>query len=587
MKWLAALVLAGCAGDFGPSGDDTTTPDADPGCTVVLAFNTTEAIAGPATEIRATANVGGAPGVLDYTWEVKKGPDDVVFTYRQLDHSAIAFIASDTGAYLVKVAISGGNFCPTAMGSVNAGIEGAGMTQVRLRVYPAPGTLAPPQEQMKLIPGGPGEYALNQVAIDPGVAATGTVRDGTTAIPAYLRFIPLGGRDAYVEAFSSIDGAFATRTLNQVHDVLVVPTVAGYAPRLVTNWTPGMNLAVSPGTAITGTVVDPAGAAVANAQVQVQLDGIPSTLATTNGAGAFTVRADIPIGANELRVDVTPPVASGLPRIAGASMALAPTAPIAVAYASALVRRDVGTAIVRRGGVAQANVPVKIVGTIGSVATITTGTTTINANGEVRIATQTTAGGALPAGTLAPNAPLSVVSQIGGQLAVGAFDLTAAVPGTVDAPSPLPVTTVVVDAAGAPLANALVEIVPAGALRLAGAPTMLASTNASGAASLGVPAGGLFDVRASDPQGRGAPVRHADVPAAGIASTYALAKSKQVTGTLMLSGNPQPVGRATIQILCTLCTGVERTRPMAEGASSSAGAFAIAVFDAGMMMSWQ
>jgi hypothetical protein len=586
VKWLAVVVLAGCAGDFGASGDDTPGPDANPGCDVFLSFNTTEAIAGPTTEIRATANVTGAPGVLDYSWQVTKGTD-VPFTYQQLDHSAIAFTASDTGAYHVQVAVSGGNFCPTAQGNVNVGIEGAGMTQVRVRVYPAPGTMAPPQEQMKLIPGGPGEYALNQVAIDPGVVAMGLVRDGATPIPAYLRFIPLGGRDAYVEAYASTDGAFATRTLNQVHDVLVVPTIAGYAPKLVTSWTPGMNLAISPGVAITGTVVDPAGAPVANAQVQIQVDGTPSTLATTNGAGAFTVRAEVPIGANELRVDVAPPVASGLPRVSGASMTLTPTMPIAVAYASALVRRDVGGTVVRRGGVAQANIPVKLVGTIGTVATITTGSTTITANGEVRIATQTTGTGALPAGTLAPNAPLSAVSQISGQLAVGTFDLTLAVPAAIDAPGTLPITTVVNDAAGSPLPNALVELVPAGALRLAGASTLRASTNASGVASLAVPAGGVFDLRASDPQGKGAPVRFEGVPAASIAPVYALAKSKQVTGTLLLSGNPQPVGRATIQILCTLCAGVERTRPMAEGSSSSGGDFSIAVLDAGMMMSWQ
>lgn len=582
-RGLAIVLLAGCSmgeptgGDDGPVG-----PDAQGSCDLFLTFTPTTANAGPTTEIWATANPVNAPGVLEYAWEVTKGGNPVPFTYRQLDHSSIAFIGADAGAYHVMVAISGGGFCPTAQGDVNVGVEGAGSSQVRLRVYPAPGTLAPPQEQLKLIPGGSAEHSFNTVAIDPGVTVTGYVRMDTTPVPSYVRFIPLGARDAYIEAFTGADGQFVTRTLNQLHDVLVVPMIPGYAPRLVTNWTPSTNVNVGPGTTISGTVLDPSGAPIAGAQVQLALDDVPSTLATTNSAGVFVVRAELPVGLPELRVEVTPPVASGWPRVSGSSMTLAATMPITIAYSAALTRRDVGGTIVRRGGVAQVNAPVKIVGTIGAVAAITSGSTTIPANGEVRIATQTTGSGALPP-LFAPAVPLSAVSQIGAQLAVDGFDLTTGVPASIDAPAAVPIDITLRDDAGVALPAAVVELAPSGALRLAGASTLRVTANGAGSAAVAVPVGGVFDIRASDPQGRGAPVRLAAVPAASIAASYKLAKAKRVVGKLVLSGNVQPVGRATVQILCTLCAGVERSQPLAEGSTSSAGELALAVEDVGVM----
>ena len=582
---LIAFVIgaAACsAGDVDPSGDDTTS-DSPTGCAVFLVFDPMTAIAGPSTPIRAIANVGGAPGVLGYTWEVTHGTAHVPYAYQQADQSEISFIGADPGAYHVMVAVSGAsNFCPTAQGDVNVGIEGAGTTQVRLRVYPAPNAGAPPQEQMKLIPGGPGDYSLNNVAVDPGVMATGFVRMGTTGVQSYLRFIPLGARDAYVETFTATDGKFEARMLNQVHDVLVVPTVAGFAPRLVEGWTPGMPLSVDGGTLLTGIVRDPGGAAIANAQVQVELDGVPSTLATTTGAGAFSVRAHVPASMPDVRIEVTPPAASGLPRIAGGSIMLTATLPITVQYNAALVLRDLGGTVVRRGGVAQGNVPVKIVGTIGAVASITAGVT-VPANGELRIATTANAGGAIPGGTLAPAAPLFAVSQIGAQFCVDAIDLSAAVPATIDAPVAVQIDTQLRSAAQTPLQSAMIDFAPAGALALAGAPTIHGVANASGNVSVGVPAGALFEVRVSDPLGRAAQLLYLDVPTAMLSATYDLKPSKRVIGTLQLSGNPQPVGRATIQFLCTLCSGVERSRPMAEGASSSAGEFSVPVFDPGIM----
>jgi hypothetical protein len=133
------------------------------------------------------------------------------------------------------------------------------------------------------------------------------------------------------------------------------------------------------------------------------------------------------------------------------------------------------------------------------------------------------------------------------------------------------------------LPGAVIDLAPAGALALAGAMAIRATANGVGDASLLVPAGARFDVRASDPLGRAAPLLFADVPTANLSSSYALKPRLRVTGTLMLSGNPQPVGRGTVQILCTECEGVDRSRPLAEGATSSVGAFDVAIYDPGTM----
>ena len=577
---LIALVAAACASDMAQPGDDA--PDAPAGCSVSLAFDPAMALAGPSTEIRVTANVVDAPGVPTYTWTVTHGGAPVTFDAAKPDGSAITFAAPSPGPYNVMVAVGGSSaLCPTAQGSINVGVPGGNVAQVRLRVYPPRTVIAPPAEKLVLVPGG-APYTLGVVPVEPGTETTGFVRAGATGVAAYLRFIPLGGRDAYVESFAATDGAFRVRVLDQLHDVLIVPMVAGYAPRLVENWLPGTQLlAIDAGTEVTGQVRDPAGNALANTHVQLAFDGVPSTLATTDASGNFRVRAMVPAGAPLVRVDVTPPVATGLPRVTAESASLTASGPFAIRYAQALARRDLGGTVVRRNGVAQANVPVKIVGTLGAVATITSGAM-VTASGEVRIATTTNGSGAIPTGTRAPAAPLTAVTTIGAQLAIDAIDLTSAVPSTIDAPAAVQIVSQLRDAAAQPLPDAILELAPAGALALAGAPTLRARADAAGNTSMSVPPGGRFDVRALDPLGRAAQLVLVDVPTASLASSYALNPALHVTGTLVLAGNATPVGRAAIQILCTLCDGVDRSRPLAEGASSSTGAFDVAMFDPGV-----
>nr|MBA3821220.1 carboxypeptidase regulatory-like domain-containing protein [Deltaproteobacteria bacterium] len=287
--------LAACAGDAG-AGDDAPIndgggTDAPAGCGVFLTFDPEVVLAGPASEVRSIANVSGAPGVLAYSWQVKRGGVDVAFALAQADGSAVTFAAPTAGPYTVMVAVDApGAFCPTAQGTVNVGVPGGNVGQVRLRVIPPPTVSAPPVEKLVLVTGG-ASFSLGTVAVDPGVVATGHVRMAATGVPAYLRFIPLGGRDAYVETFAGADGAFSARVHNQLHDVLIVPSVPGVAPRLVAGWAPGTAvLAVDAGVAVTGTVIAPGGGPVANAKVQLTVGGEPSTLTTSDGSGSFSVR---------------------------------------------------------------------------------------------------------------------------------------------------------------------------------------------------------------------------------------------------------------------------------------------------------
>src|SRR6185503_3006800 len=103
------------------------------------------------------------------------------------------------------------------------------------------------------------------------------------------------------------------RLLGVAHNVLVVPAVAGLAPKRVT-WMPGTtSLVVGPGTLVTGVVRGPGGTGLAGARVQLTAGGVPSTLATTIGDGSFQLRSDF-AAADPITVKVTPPAASGLPR---------------------------------------------------------------------------------------------------------------------------------------------------------------------------------------------------------------------------------------------------------------------------------
>ena len=583
MRAAWVVVLAAACGSLdagGSGGDGGNGTDAAPACTITLAFSTlTDASAMPIapTTVRATAIATNAAGFLSYSWTVTQNNGDVAYACASSDGSAIDIDAENPGKYDVGVVVTGGG-CTGASDSVNVLAPGANGIDYRLRVWP-PAALAPTQEQVVHVSGG-ADFGYN-VTLDPGLALAGTVTNGATGVPAYLKFMPVAAPDAYVEAFAANDGTFALRVLGQSHQVLIVPAAPGLAPALA-SWSPGTTtFTVGAGTAVTGTVLDGSGTALAGATVQLASGGVPSTLATTASDGSFTVHETFTAGAN-VAVTVVPPAGRGLPKLA-ATAAFDLTKPLQIHYATIATASLAGTAITRAGA-NQPGAQVTIVGTLAAAAgTVATGTTTANATGTVAIATTADATGKLPA-TLAPRASLSAVIAVApGDLAVATANLSSGAPASIDAPAQIAAAGTALDPSSSPLAGVEVDAAGDDALAAAGVSDVQVISGAGGAYSLALASGGTYDVHFSDPQGRAAPVTIAATTAAALPASVMLAAAIHMSGSLAVSGSANPVVGASVQILCTSCSGIAASRPLAETASDGTSMYVLAVPDPGTM----
>jgi len=582
-----ALALAACGGsDNGiPSTDadvgDGGTGDASPTCGINVTFEPPMPYAFPGARVRAVAHVSNAPGVLSYTWQIKRNGVTINFTNAAPDMSAVDFDASVAESYEAIVQIGGtSETCPVSPHTVNVLVPGANSTQVRMRVYPPPTVAAPPNEKLVLVNGG-ANMSIGVFTVDPGVLV-----NGAASAQAYVRFIPVVARDAYVETFTNSSGAFTVRVLNQPHDVLVVPLVAGFAPRLIANWLPGSNLMIDAGTAISGVVRDPGNNLLAGAQVQLVIGGVPTTLATTDGNGAFTVRASTTSGVAS--IEVTAASSTGLPRLVASSAAFDFGQQVQIAYDAGIAIRDVGGSVVRRSGAAQGSALVTIVGTFANAGTVTTGATVVAATGEVRASATALGTGALPMLRAPDELLFAVVSPSAGDVTMSPLDLRGAVPATIDAPPMTAAQVQLRNTSNAPLPGAIFEAVPRANLAMSGLGTVRVVADGSGNVTATLAPGATYDFHYSDPRGHetsrlAGPATEADKTAADLPAAYNLPKALEVKGALALAGNPQPIGNAAVQILCATCTGTARALPLAEGASSSAGAFAVAVADPGTM----
>lgn len=576
---LILMFAVGCAG--GPEGTDTPPNDAAAGCTTTLRFEPDPAIAGPDTRVRAIAEVYDAPGFVTYAWHVDHQGVPVPTEIEQMDGSHITFPAPTAGIYGVRFEVTALVYCPPQLVDFTVLAEGANVTQVRLHVSPGLDTNVPPIDRLVPVSGG-GDFSLGPIILDPGIVVNGQVRDGSVNIPAYLRFMPAAGKEAIVETFTSPTGAFSARVAGtQNHDVLVVPTVPGYAPLLVEDWSSVDSLIeIDSGTPISGVVRDPAGGLLAGAKVQLTIDGVPSTLSTTSATGSFSVRARQVTGM--VTVDVTPPAGRGLPRLVASSPDFVLGSAMQINYAASLVpMRDLAGTTVRRQGVAINGAQVTLVGSMAAVGTVTAGTTA-SASGVVRIAATASATGVLPT-TLAPARALVAVTQVAGNdHAVSPIDLTAGVPASIDAPPAQAIATQIRQPDLTPISGAILDAVPVGALALAGVSASVRVTSAaSGAIAASFAGGGHYELRFHDPAARGAALIVPDVTAGSIAAAYALRKGLFATGTLQ--SNQTAVGGASVQILCSLCSGLDRDRPLAEGASGPTGEFKLVVPDPGTM----
>jgi hypothetical protein len=576
--WLLCLVACGASRSPGGGGGADAGMggnDAPPACTVTLSFSPTDAVA--PTTVRATADVENGPGVFQFVWTVTYQDGTPIDTTPASDAPpAVDFTAQYAGVYHVDVTPTGGS-CPDGLADENVMQTGAITADYRLRVWPPP-SLAPTQEQVIEVSGGADFH--RDIALDPGLALAGTVTNGTSGVPAYLRFMPASAPDAYGETFAASDGTFALRVLGQSHQVLIVPAAPGLAPVLA-SWSPGTTtFTVGPGTTITGKVLDGAGAALAGATVQLASGGVPSTLATTAADGSFTVHESFAPAAL-VAVSVAPPAGRGLPRLA-ASATFDLSQSLQIRYATLATANLAGTAITR-GGANLAGVQVQLVGTLAAAAGTVTAGTTAAATGTVAIAGTADATGMLPA-MLAPRAPLSaVVTVTSKDFAVAAVDLTGGAPAAIDAPAQTTATGLALDPASTALAGVQVDASPGGALAAAGLSDVQTMSAGDGTFALSLATAGIYDVRFTDPQGRAAPVTVAATSPAALPATVQLAPAIHVSGQVSVSGDADPIIGASIQILCTNCSGVAAARPVAETATDAASNFRLAIPDPGTM----
>jgi hypothetical protein len=584
-RLLFVLALVGCggAGDSGVPTDDASTSgdggvgDAPAGCVVDISYEPTKPVAAADGVVRLKALVQGAPGVQSYTWTVRLGGTLIPTEPALPDNSEVTFAATTAATFeaFLDVEVPQLLFCPQGHAIVEVKTPGAGEDEFRVHIVAPPGESRPPLDERVIVVGGP-EDSLDDFVLAEGGIVDGFVRGDGTPIAAYLKFMPITGKDAAVESFSDTAGLYSAFLRSEAHEVLVIPTSPSYAPRLVT-WMPGQtSLDVTAGTTISGVVRDQANALLPNATVQLTIGGVPSTIATTNASGAFTVRA-VSIPGALVTFDVTAPAARGLPRIIVSSTMFDVTQPITIRYRSTTVRDLAGT-IVRRSGNPLPGADVSVVAELPNIADVTAGAT-LPAGGEVRATATTNASGALPS-LRVPAAPLSaVVVPAPGDLAVTALDLTTAIPASISALPMVAVTTRTRDPRTTPpplISGVTLDAIPLGALQLSGAPTIRVTSDAAGTISTSFAAGGQYELRFSDPAGRGALLTVPSVTASTIAPSHTLRKATTVTAVVKGSSS---IKNASVQILCSSCTGLERSRPIAEGVTGIDGRFSLAVPD--------
>jgi hypothetical protein len=577
-------LLAGCGMS---SFDGASAPDAGGSggvppetCGVSLMSTPTTAIAG--STIRVVSHVFNAPGILGYQWSARfndAAADPIPVTG---DPSQVDLRSASPGVFDVTLDITGAlSPCPTATLPINVMASGARSSLVRLRITPPQLAEAPPYEKVIQINGG-GNFDLGTVAIDQGVRADVVVRGpGGAGVPAYLRFAPTGTPDAVVEAFSDATGHATARIVAGTHSVVVVPQVGTSAPRRIDGWSSASStIDLDAGVAVTGMVRDPAGAVLPGAKLQLAVAGLPSLVATTDLDGSFALRAAG--GGGPVTIEVTPPNASGLPRLLATSAALDLGVPLQIRYAANVTLVNLAGTVVRRQSVPVAGAGVTVVGSLAAVGTVTAGAVA-SATGDVRIKATTDGSGALPemlVPVAASPALSAVVAVAAGDFAVAALDTSTGVPASLDAPPLQPIVTAVFLVPDR-LPGAVVDIVPIGALALVGAPPFHLIADGSGAVTAALAAGGHYQLRFHDPLGRGAQFVVADATAKTIAPSHSLAYALEVRGTVKLGGT-QPLGGASIQLLCNSCTGIERAKPIDEVASDDAGRFRIPVADPGV-----
>jgi hypothetical protein len=540
------------------------------------------AVEGDTIVMSATTNNSG---VATYSWSVTHDGVAVTTMMAAANNSARQFVADDAGDYEIMVSIATASAATCDLDKTYSVSDGGASGHVELVVRPAAKDgVAPLIHAINVISGA--STPAGDIPLLRGRVIAGHVVDsGGAPMLAYVKFDETT-TSPEIEAYTDANGDFTAIVADDMYSLVVVPqnaAVPSYRYKMGTSDTP--MITVPAGASISGTIKGPTGAPLANAVVQLVDDGVASTTTTTAANGTYTVKFSPPsLGTAEFNAHmiVTPPAGSGLPKIEGGGGLN--TSGVDATYASALAVRNAGGMAVNRAGAGLASTPVTIVGVIPVAATVTSAAQDYDAVGTVRIAATTNASGVLPT-TSVPSASLSIVVRpSASDVAVADLDTTSVVPASVSAPMMTPFSLKVqrVDAAQTVLvANARIELVPSGALELAGIPTMIVTGNAQGIAAGTVAAGGVYEAHVSDPTLLAGARVLTSADAAALSTTLVLPRPVTVTGSLTIQGESNHLINTPIELRCRGCNGLDGVRPLVEGMTDAQGQFSLVVADPG------
>ncbi|MEZ4400238.1 MAG: hypothetical protein R3B06_09475 [Kofleriaceae bacterium] len=559
-----ALPLAGC----GSEGFDQ--------CQVAVAVTPLDPVAPATLTIRATVET---TGFLTYRWTVTRAGQPVSVTPRTPDARDVDVVADLPGVYQVRLDIDGGApGCDPWLGDVNVRDPGGASRAMRLRFTPPSASAVPTQERLLVVPGG-ADYAVGVLPIDPGTPTPVQVRaaDGTP-VAAAVQLTSRSTPDATIELTTSATGQATPRLTPGRYDALVVPLDPLVPPTAIAGWDPGTGvLTLVAGQPVTGEVLDGVGQPVAGARVTIT-GGAPSTVGLTSSAGAFALTRQ---RSTDAVLTVVPPPASGLPRLTAPLGDLAGAGALTIRYAAGRPVRDLGGLAVAQAGVPAAGGHVLFALEQPGAATISDGTTTVDATGSHRDRVEIDDAGRLAPYRLTVGSGRAFVVPTTGPGGVALLTVTPTAPVAIDAPAAVHATAAIT-AAAAVVAGAQATAVIDGDLAHLGAPVVRATADGDGRLDLALAAGATYQVTLVDPRGGAATRRLALAGVATDLGAVELPAAIRVFGELRVVGQSVGLAAAAVTALCDDCAGLDRSDPLGAAVTDATGAFAVAVPDPSM-----
>jgi hypothetical protein len=594
--WLvaaAAMLAAGCGAskangdlpDAAPATVDGQMPqnDAPAGChTYIDVVPSSPAVGDVVTITGHAINLGSFPRHVMNVWWNERIPENLVtVTAHEVgDGYAVDFTADKPGTYIVHYEAAPSAECQATEQSFPVSPTGANVGHWRVRITPPAATGVPAQELSVVVSGGTNrDLGVIQPYFAEPVHGSITEVGTGTPIAAYLRLSPASSPDTPVEVYSSSAGVFIAHVLSTAHEALIVPDDKSLAPARITTWQPGApDVQMTAGDPMHGTIVGPDSKPLAGATIALAVAGVPATVATSDATGAWSALGRL--GGGAIDVLVVPPEVSGLPRLALHGATFDASQAIAIEYDAAVATVDLGGTPVIASGAAAPGARLTFTGAIASAGhLLAAGNKSFELAGTIQVIAHADGAGALLAQRVPKAAMIAVVEPSPAVAAVVAVDASGAKPASIAALPSTTITGVVTDPAGVPRARVNVRLTPIGALA-AGTPMVPgAATDASGHFSIVVAQGGHYALEATDPPQGYAEVTVPDV-SAGDLGALALGPAIALTGIVRVGSSP--LRDASLTLLCSVCTGVERSRPRATAVSDDSGSFRLAVPDPGI-----